>query len=93
VRGGGRGYVPGMRIRRRKSRAQQVADAVGSYLKLEAVAKTAKGAKKAAKGTAAYQVAKRTPVVKRLPIIAGAIVAAFAAVRLVHHGGDEGAPA
>jgi hypothetical protein len=86
-----------MRIRRRKSRAQQAADAVGSYLKLEAVSKTAKGtakgAKKAAKGTAVYQVAKRTPVVKRLPIIAGAVVAAFAAARLVHHGGDQGAPA
>jgi hypothetical protein len=80
-----------MRLTRRKSRARQVADAAGSYLKLEAVAKTAKGAKKAAKGTAAYQVAKRTPVVRRLPIIAGAAVAAFAAVRLVHHGGHEGA--
>jgi hypothetical protein len=77
-----------MRLTRRKSRARQVADAAGSYLKLEAVAK---GAKKAAKGTAAYQVAKRTPVVRRLPIIAGAAVAAFAAVRLVHHGGHEGA--
>lgn len=82
-----------MRLRRRKSRAQQAADAVGSYLKVKAVTKTAKGAKKAAKGTAAYQVAKRTPVVKRLPIVAGAIVAAFAAARLVHHGGDQPAPA
>ena len=80
-----------MKLTRRKSRAQQVADAVGSYLKLKAVAKTAKGAKKAAKGTAAYQVAKRTPGVKRLPIVAGAVVAAFAAVRLLHHGGHEGA--
>jgi hypothetical protein len=79
-----------MRLTRRKSRAQQVADAVGSYLKLKAVAKTAKGVKKAAKGTAAYQVAKRTPVVRRLPIIAGAVVAAFAATRLIHHGGGEG---
>jgi hypothetical protein len=86
-----------MRLRRRKSRAQQAADAVGSYLTLAAVAKTAKGtakgAKKAAKGTAAYQVAKRTPVVKGLPVLAGAIVAAFAAARLVHHGGEQGAPA
>jgi hypothetical protein len=82
-----------MRLTRRKSRAQQVADAVGSYLKLKAVAKTAKGAKKAAKGTAAYQVAKKTPGVRRLPIIAGAAVAAFAAARLIHHGGDEGAAA
>ena len=80
-----------MRLTRRKSRAQQVADAVGSYLKLKAVAKTAKGAKKAAKGTAAYQVAKRTPVVRKLPILAGAAVAAFAATRLIHQGGGEGA--
>jgi hypothetical protein len=80
-----------MRLKRRKSRAQQVADAVGSYVKLKAVAKTAKGAKKAAKGTAAYQVAKRTPLLRRLPIVAGAAVAAFAAVKLVHH--DEPTPA
>jgi hypothetical protein len=84
-----------MKLRRRKSRAQQVADAVGSYLKLKTVSKTAKGtakgATKAAKGTAAYQVAKRTPVVKRLPILAGAVVTAFAAVKLVRGGGDEGA--
>jgi hypothetical protein len=80
-----------MRLTRRKSRAQQAADAVGSYLKLKAVAKTAKGAKKAAKGTAAYQVAKRTPGVRRLPIIAGAALAALAATKLLHHGGDEGA--
>lgn len=82
-----------MRLRRRKSKARQAADAAGSYLKLKAVAKTAKGAKKAAKGTAVYQAAKRTPLVKRVPVIAGAVVAAFAAVKLVHHGGDEGAPA
>ena len=78
-----------MKLTRRKSKAQQVADAVGSYLKLKAVAKTAKGAKKAAKGTAAYQVAKRTPGVRRLPILAGAAVAAFAAAKLLHHGHDE----
>lgn len=86
-----------MKLRRRKSRAQQAADAVGSYLKLEAVAKTAKGtakgAGKAAKGMAAYQAAKRTPVAARLSVLAGAVVAAFAAVKLVHHGGDQGAPA
>ena len=66
-----------------------MADAAVSYLKLKAVAKTAKGVKKAAKGTAAYQVAKRTPVVRRLPIVAGAAVAAFAAAKALRHGGDE----
>jgi hypothetical protein len=80
-----------MKLIRRRSTARKAADAVGSYLKLKAVAKTAKGAKKAAKGTAAYQVAKRTPGVRRLPIVAGAAVAAFAATKLLHHGGDEGA--
>jgi hypothetical protein len=79
-----------MRLTRRKSRPKQVADAVGSYLKLKAVAKTAKAAKKAAKGTAAYQVAKRTPGIRRVPIVAGAAVAAFAAVKALR-GGDDGA--
>jgi hypothetical protein len=91
VPGHGPGYATAMKIRRRKSRAQQVAGAVGSYLKVKAVAKAAKGATKAAKGTAAYQVAKRTPAVRRLPIVAGAGVAAFAAAKLIHRGGDEGA--
>ena len=62
-----------MTLRRNKSRKAQAADALGTYLKFKAAGKAAKGAKKAAKGTAAYQVAKRTPVVKRVPlIIAGA---------------------
>jgi hypothetical protein len=86
-----------MNLRRRKSKPQQAADLVGSYVKLKAVSKTAKGAKKAAKGTAAYQVAKRTPPVKRIPIMVGAVVAAvaaaFAAVKLIGGGEDESAPA
>ena len=81
-----------MRIRRRKSRRTQIADALGTYLKFKAASKAAKGARKAAKGTAAYQVAKRTPVVKRLPLVAGAGVAAFIATRVVRGGGD-GSPA
>jgi hypothetical protein len=81
-----------MRIRRRKTRSAQIADALGTYLKFKAASKAAKGARKAAKGTAAYQVAKRTPVVKRLPLVAGAGVAAFFATRAVRGGGD-GAPA
>ena len=85
-----------MQIRRRRSRAQQVADALATYLKFKAAAKTAKGAKKAAKGTAAYKVAKRTPIVKRIPVVlgaAGAAVAGFVAVRKVKGGGGETAPA
>jgi hypothetical protein len=83
-----------MSLRRRKSKSQQVADVLASYLKLKAVSKTAKGAKKAVKGTAAYKVAKRTPVVKRIPIVLGAGAAAFAAVKLIGGGGgDSSAPA
>jgi hypothetical protein len=80
-----------MTFRRRKSRKAQAADVLGSYLKLKAAGKAAKGARKAAKGTAAYQVAKRTPVVKRLPLVAGAGVAAFIATRVLRGGHDGGA--
>jgi hypothetical protein len=80
-----------MTLRRRKSRKAQAADALGTYLKFKAAGKAAKGAKKAAKGTAAYQVAKRTPVVKRVPlIIAGAAAAVFVAMK-ARGGRDEAA--
>jgi hypothetical protein len=83
-----------MNLRRRKSKPQQAADLVASYVKLKAVSKTAKGAKKAAKGTAAYQAAKRTPLVKRIPIVlVGAGAAAFAAIKLLGGGDDEQVPA
>jgi hypothetical protein len=84
-----------MALRRRKSKKSQVVDLLETYLKLQAAKKTAKGAKKAAKGTAAYKVAKKTPVVKRIPIIAGAGVAAAAAVFAAKRasGGDSSAPA
>jgi len=62
-------------------------DLLGTYLKLKAAGKAAKGARKAAKGTAVYQVAKRTPLVKRLPLIAGAGVAAFFATKAIRGGG------
>jgi hypothetical protein len=82
-----------MTLRRRKSKKAKAADAVGSYLKLRAAGKAAKGAKKAAKGTAAYQAAKRTPLVRRIPLIAaGAGVAAFVAAKLLRSG-DQGEPA
>jgi hypothetical protein len=77
-----------MQIRRRKSRAQVVLDAVAGYLKLKAAGKAAKGAKKAAKGTAAYKVAKKTPLVKRIPLVAGAGAVAFVAVRKLKGGGE-----
>jgi hypothetical protein len=78
-----------MTLRRKKSRKAQAADLLGNYLKFKAAGKAAKGAKKAAKGTAAYQVAKRTPVVRRLPLVlAGTAAAAFVAVKA--RGGGDG---
>ena len=84
-----------MTLRRKKSRKSQAADVLGSYLKFKAASKAAKGAKKAAKGTAAYQVAKRTPVAKRVPLIvagaAGAAAAAFVAIKARSGGGEPAA--
>jgi hypothetical protein len=78
-----------MTLRRHKSRKSQVADVLGSYLKVKAAGKAAKGAKKAAKGTAAYQVAKRTPGVRKLPLIAaGAAAAVLVAVKASRRGGE-----
>ena len=82
-----------MALRRRKSRKSQVTDLLETYLKLQAAKKTAKGAKKAAKGTAAYKVAKKTPVVKRLPLIAGIGVAAAVVAAKLRSSDDDGAPA
>ena len=83
-----------MTLRRRKSRKAQAVDVLGSYLKLKAAGKAAKGAKKVAKGTAAYKVAKRTPLVRRIPVIAaGAGVAAVLAVKVLRGGNDEQQPA
>jgi hypothetical protein len=82
-----------MTLRRRKSRKAQAADLLGSYLKFKAAGKAAKGAKKAAKGTAVYQVAKRTPLA-RLPLFAaGAAAAVFIATKALHRGGGEPAGA
>jgi len=76
-----------MAFRKQKTRKQQVAELAADYLKVKAVSKTAKGAgkgaKKAAKGTAVYQVAKRTPLVKRIPVVLGAGIATLAAVKIV----------
>ena len=82
-----------MTLRRKKSRKSQAADLLGTYLKFKAAGKAAKGAKKAAKGTAVYQVAKRTPMVRRVPLVlAGAAAAAFVAVK-VRNGRNEPATA
>ena len=78
-----------MALRRRKSKKSQVVDLLETYLKLQAAKKATKGARKAAKGTAVYQVAKRTPVVRRIPIIAGAGVAAAVVVAKLRSSGDE----
>ena len=78
-----------MTLRRKKSRKAQAADLLGNYLKFKAAGKAAKGAKKAAKGTAAYQVAKRTPVMRRVPLVlAGTAAAVFVAVKA--RGGGDG---
>ena len=83
-----------MALTRQKSRKQQVADLAADYLKIKAARKAAKGARKAAKGTAVYKVAKKTPIVKRIPVIVGAGVAAVVATKVVKgRGGNEPSPA
>ena len=83
-----------MALRKQKSRKQQVAELAVDYLKIKAATKAAKGAKKAAKGTAVYKVAKKTPVVKRVPVVVGAGIATLAAVKIVRgRGGSETATA
>ena len=78
-----------MALRRRKSKKSQVVDLLETYLKLQAAKKATKGARKAAKGTAVYKVAKKTPVVKRIPIIAGAAVAAVVVATKLRSSNDE----
>ena len=78
-----------MTLGRRKSRKAQAADVLGTYLKLKTAGKAAKGAKKAAKGTAVYEVAKRAPGTKLLAGAVGAIGAAAVAVWALNRGGGE----
>ena len=78
-----------MRLRKQKSRKEQVADLAVDYLKLKAASKAAKGAGKAAKGTAVYKVAKKTPIVKRIPVVVGAGVATLAAVKIARGRGHS----
>ncbi len=78
-----------MALRRQKSTKSQVVDLLETYLKLQAAKKATKGARKAAKGTAVYKVAKKTPIVKRIPIIVGTgVAAAVVAAKLRSSGGD-----
>jgi hypothetical protein len=79
------------RLRRSKSKKRQAADLLTSYLKVKTASKAAKGAGKAAKGTA-VQVSKRTSWRTRIPMIAGAGLAALAAFKLTRgRGGDPAA--
>ena len=78
-----------MTLRRRKSRKAQAADVLGTYLKLKTAGKAAKGAKKAAKGTAVYEVAKRAPGTKLLAGAVGAVGPAAVAVWALNRGGGE----
>jgi hypothetical protein len=89
VRAGTAGYPWDMKFRRRKSRTARATALLGTYLKFQAASKAANAAKRAAMGTAAYQMARRTPVVKRLPLVAGAGVAAFIATRALRGSNDH----
>ena len=83
-----------MALRRQKTKKSQVVDLLETYLKLQAAKKATKGARKAAKGTAVYKVAKKTPLVRRIPIIVGTgIAAAVVAAKLRSSGGEPSAPA
>jgi hypothetical protein len=77
------------KLKKRKSKKQQAGDLLMTYLKLKTAGKAAKSAKKAAKGTAVVQVAKRTPLVKRIPLIVGAGVAAVFAAKAIHGRGHS----
>ena len=81
-----------MRLRR-KSKKSQAAELLETYLKFKAVFWTAKGAGKAAKGTAAYKVAKKTPpVVRTVPAVLVAAVAAVLATKKLRSGSGRPPP-
>ena len=83
------GMVDDMALRKRKSRKEQVTDLAIDYLKLKTAGKAAKGAKKVAKGTAVYKVGKKTPFIKRIPVVIGAGVAAIVATKVVKGRGGQ----
>jgi hypothetical protein len=75
-----------MRLRRRSSRKSQVVSAVATYLKIKAMTKAFKTARKGVKGLAAYKatkaVAGKAPApVKALPVVAGVGAAGAMAAR------------
>lgn len=86
-----------MALKKRKSRTQQIAGTAIAYMKLKTAGKAArgagKGAKKAATGTAVYKVASKTPLVKRIPLVLGAGVAALVATKVARDRGGEQATA
>jgi hypothetical protein len=82
-----------MRIRQR-SKKRRAVDAVGAYLKFEAISKAARGAAKTVKGLAAFKAtksaAKRAPKpVKALPVVAGVGMAGAVAARKRRHRDEE----
>ena len=87
-------------IPRRKPRRSQAVELITEALKLGAAWQTAKtagkGARKAAKGTAAYNAgktaAKRTPGVRRVPVVLAAVGAGALAFRKVRSGGRAQTP-
>jgi hypothetical protein len=81
-----------MALRRKKSTKQRALDAISGYLKPITAGKAAKGAGKAAKGTAVV-VAQRTSWKSRIPMLAGLGLAAFAVVKMTHRGGGDPATA
>ena len=72
-----------MFLRRKKSRKSQAADLLGNYLKIEAATKAAKGASEGGQGHAATTAAKKTPGVRRVPLIAAVIAAVVGTAALV----------
>jgi hypothetical protein len=83
-----------MALRRNKSKKSQAMDLLETYLKLQAAKKATKGARKAAKGTAVYKVAKRKPILRFVPLAAGAgIAATVVAVKKLRGGDGDTSPA
>ena len=82
-----------MALRRKKTKKSQVVDLLETYLKLKAAQKAAKGAGKAAKGTAVYKVAKKKPAIRFIPLVAGAGVAAAVAAKKLRGNGSDASPA
>ena len=80
-------------LRKQKSRKDQVTELASDYLKLDAVGKAAKGATKAAKGTAVYKATAKTPKTKKIPVFVGAGLAALVAVKVARGRGGEPATA